>query len=95
MQPLMAIKDPEARYHLARQLAYLGDNQSALSALTAVIEDGFFCLPAFTRDPWLDPLRGAPEFSAILRRAEMRHRQAVISFLTAEGDRVLGIPHPV
>jgi non-specific serine/threonine protein kinase len=95
MQPLMTIKDPEARYHLARQFAYLGDNQSALSALTAAIEDGFFCLPAFTRDPWLDPLRGAPEFSAILRRAETRHRQAVISFLTAEGDRVLGIPHPV
>ena len=43
----------------------------------------------------MDPLRGAPEFTAILRRAEARHRQAVISFLTAEGDRILGIPHPV
>ena len=95
MRTLMTIKDPEARYHMARQYAYLGDNESALAALAAVIEDGFFCLPAFARDPWLDPLRGAPEFSAILRRAEVRHRQAVISFLTAEGDRILGIPHPV
>ncbi len=95
MQQLMAIKDPEARYHLARQYAYLGDHESALSALTAVIEDGFFCVPGFTRDPWLDPLRGAPQFTEVMRRAATRHRQAVISFLAAEGDRILGIPHPV
>jgi len=95
MQKLMAIKDPEARFHLARQFAYLGDAEAALSALTAVIEDGFFCVPAFTRDPWLDPLRGMPRFAEVMRRAETRHRQAVISFLTAEGDRILGIPHPV
>jgi serine/threonine protein kinase len=94
MQQLMAIRDPEARYHLARQFAYQGDSESALSALSAVVDDGFFCVPAFTRDPWLDPLRGTPEFGALMRRAETRHRQAVISFLTAEGDRVLGIPHP-
>jgi len=34
------------------------------------------------------------QLRADMRRAETRHRQAVISFLTAEGDRVLGIPHP-
>jgi hypothetical protein len=59
------------------------------------VEGGFFCLPAFTRDSGLDGLRSTPEFSAILRQAEGRHRQAVISFPSAEGDRVLGIPHPV
>ena len=63
--------------------------------LVAVVEQGFFCLPAFTRDPWLDPLRGTPEFTAIVRRAESRHRQALISFLNAEGDRILGVAHPV
>jgi hypothetical protein len=35
------------------------------------------------------------QFEQVMRRAETRHRQAVISFLTAEGDRILGIPHPV
>jgi hypothetical protein len=60
-----------------------------------VVEDGFFCVPAFTRDPWLDSLRGTPEFAAVVRRAEARHRQALISFLTAEGDRVLGNAQPV
>ena len=80
---------------MARHLAHIGEGKEALAILKNVVEDGFFCLPAFTRDPWLDSLRGTSEFTAIMRRAETRHRQAIISFLTAEGDRVLGIPHPV
>jgi hypothetical protein len=92
---LMNIHDPEGRYYAARHLAYLGDADAAMSLLRTVVEDGFFCVPAFTRDPWLDTLRGTAEFTAIVRRAEARHRQALISFLTAEGDRVLGITQPV
>jgi tetratricopeptide (TPR) repeat protein len=92
---LSNIRDPEGRFYLARQLAYIGDRDAALRLLEKVVEDGFFCLPAFSRDPWLDGLRGTSEFSGILRRAETRHRQAVISFLSAEGDRVLGVAHPV
>jgi hypothetical protein len=74
---------------------YLGEKEEGLRLLQPVVEEGFFCLPAFTRDPWLDPLRGVPEFAAIVRRAETRHRQALISFLNAEGDRILGVSHPV
>ena len=95
IKKLTNIHDPEGRFYAARHLAYLGDSETALSLLEGAVEAGFFCVPAFTRDPWLDSLRGTPEFAAIMRRAEARHRQAVISFLTAEGDRVLGIPHPV
>ena len=95
IRKLAAIPDPEGRYYAARHLAYIGDNELALSLLSGSVEDGFFCVPAFTRDPWLDSVRNTPEFTALLRRAETRHRQAVISFLTGEGDRVLGIPHPV
>jgi serine/threonine protein kinase/tetratricopeptide (TPR) repeat protein len=89
------IGDPEGRFYVARHLAYLGDRDGALALLDHVVKDGFFCLPALKRDPWLDPLRGTAEFAAVLHHAESRHRQAVISFLTAEGDRVLGITHPV
>lgn len=92
---LSNIRDPEGRFYVARQLAYLGDTENSLALLKNVVEDGFFCLPALTQDPWLDPLRGTAEFAAVLRVAETRHRQAVISFLTAEGDRVLGVAHPV
>jgi serine/threonine protein kinase len=92
---LMNIHDPEGQYYAARHLAYLGDVESALSLLHGAVEDGFFCVPALTRDPWLDSLRATAEFAAIMRRAQARHRQAVISFLTAEGDRLLGLAHPV
>ena len=91
----LIIHDPEGQYYLARQSAYMGDAERALSQLEGAIDAGYFCVPAFTRDAWLDSIRGTPRFAAALRRAETRHRQAVISFLTAEGDRILGIPHPV
>ena len=89
----LRIGDPEGRFYISRQMAFSGDRDGALALLKQVVEDGFFCLPGMTRDPWLDSLRGSAEFDAILRRAESRHRQATISFLNAEGDRVLGITH--
>jgi hypothetical protein len=92
---LCDMKDPEGRFYVARQMAYLGDSEGAIRLLAQIVEDGFICHPALTHDPWLDPLRATPEFLAILRRSEARHRQAVISFLTAEGDRVLGVTQPV
>jgi TolB-like protein/Flp pilus assembly protein TadD len=92
---LTSIKDPEGRFYVARHLAYLGEVDAAIALFAHVVPDGFFCLPALTRDPWLDSLRSTPAFAAILREAEARHRQAVISFLSAEGDRVLGVVHPV
>ena len=94
LRAIADLPDPEGRYFMARTFAHVGAFDEALPILAEVVENGFFCLTAFTRDPWLDGLRGHPEFSAIVRGAEARHRQALISFLTAEGDRVLGITHP-
>jgi hypothetical protein len=31
----------------------------------------------------------------LVSRAETRHRRAIMSFLSAEGDRILGVPYPV
>lgn len=89
------IPDPEGRYHVARHLVHMGEIDRGLDMLSRVVDDGFFCLPALTRDPWLDPLRSLAAFTEIVRRAETRHRRAIISFLSAEGDRVLGVPYPV
>jgi tetratricopeptide (TPR) repeat protein len=94
LRPLCDMRDPEARYYVARHLAYLGEHEEALSLLARIVEEGFFCVPAMTRDPWLDSVRAAPVFTAILQRAESRHRKAVISFLQSEGDRILGVSHP-
>jgi TolB-like protein/predicted Ser/Thr protein kinase/Tfp pilus assembly protein PilF len=89
------IPDPEGRYYVARHLVQVGEIDRALGMLAGVVEDGFFCLPALARDPWLDPVRSLPAFAESVRRAEARHRRATISFLSAEGDRVLGVPYPV
>ncbi len=91
LDPLLGIGDPEARYFVARHLAFAGEPKAALNGLEWAVDNGFFCAPAFGRDPWLDPLRNTPEFGAIMRRAEARHRDAVVTFLSAEGDRVLGL----
>ena len=94
LRRLSDIPDPEGRFYMARGLAYVGEHGEALALLSSAVDGGFFCLPALTRDPWLDPLRGMPEFGALIRRAETRHRQALIAFLNAEGDRILGVAHP-
>ena len=94
LRALRDIPDPEARFYVARGMAHYGRADEALPLLAAAVEDGFYCLAAYTRDPFLDPVRGRPEFGALLRRAESRHRQALIAFLNAEGDRVLGVAHP-
>jgi hypothetical protein len=94
IHPVREIRDPEARYFVGRHLAQVGDPEGALNALQWAVDNGFFCAPAIARDPWLDPLRGVPEFSAIVRRAEARHRDAVVTFLSAEGDRLLGLGEP-
>jgi serine/threonine protein kinase len=94
IHPVTEIRDPEARYFVGRHLAQVGDPEGALRALEWAVDNGFFCAPAIARDPWLDPIRGLQEFSAIVRRAEARHRDAVVAFLSAEGDRLLGLGQP-
>jgi TolB-like protein len=95
LRRLFDIPDPEAKFYIARGLAMIEKREEALTQLHLAVDGGFFCLPALTRDPWLDQLRGTPEFTSIVHRAEARHRQAVIAFLTAEGNRLLGVTHPV
>jgi hypothetical protein len=73
---LLEFRDPEALYYLARQLAHLGEPQQSLAELKRVVEQGFCCVPAFVRDPWLDALRDEPGFVAVLRQSEARHQEA-------------------
>jgi tetratricopeptide (TPR) repeat protein len=84
-------RDPEGMYYLARQLSYLGQETEALDMLGRAIENGFFCYPAMVRDPWLDALRARTEFTELLRKANALHRQAMVAFLEAGGDTLLGI----
>lgn len=83
--------DPCPRFYVARVLARVGDTDRALINLKTTVDSGFFCYPILARDPWLDPLRGFPEFAAILQRASTKQRNAAAAFLQAGGDVVLGM----
>jgi len=82
--------DPEGLYYMARHLSYLGDTAPALATLKKVVDGGYFCVPVFARDPWLDPLRTHPEFVNLLKQAEARHQEARKVFIEAGGERLLG-----
>ncbi|HMD10672.1 MAG TPA: protein kinase [Candidatus Acidoferrum sp.] len=85
-------RDPEGVYYFARHLSYLRLEDDALETLARAIDGGFFCYPAMVRDPWLDPLRSRPEFTAIMRKCQQLHREAAAAFLTLGGDALLGLP---
>ena len=84
-------RDPEGIYYLARELSFLGEQESALETLSKAINRGFFCYPTMVRDPWLDSIRGRAEFTALLRQAQAKQREAAAAFLAASGDSLLGI----
>ena len=56
-----------------------------------VVQGGFFCFPAMTSDPWLDPLRRKPGFTKLLSQAESEHREAAAAFAKSQGEKVLGV----
>jgi len=84
-------RDPEGMYYLARQLSQLGKGAQALEMMSRAIGQGFFCHATMVRDPWLDPLRGDAEFTALLGQAQRLHREALGLFLAGGGDSLLGI----
>jgi DNA-binding winged helix-turn-helix (wHTH) protein/tetratricopeptide (TPR) repeat protein len=84
-------RDPEPLFYSARHLAHLGEIARAMELLERTIDGGFVCFPTFAADPWLDPLRTTPAFSALLSKAEAQHRAAVEAFTRFEGERTLGV----
>ena len=82
--------DPEGLFYMARHLAHLGEIDRAVDLFRRVVEGGYCCYPSMAADPWLDKLRGTPEFVTVLDQAEARHRQAVSTFTREKGDGILG-----
>jgi serine/threonine protein kinase/tetratricopeptide (TPR) repeat protein len=82
--------EPEGKYYLVRQLAFLGDAWRATRALKAAVDGGYFCYPQMASDSWLDPVRGDAEFKRILNRALARHLEAIEVFRAEGGPALLG-----
>jgi DNA-binding winged helix-turn-helix (wHTH) protein/tetratricopeptide (TPR) repeat protein len=91
-----AFSDPEALLYLTRHLAHLNQVDAALELFERVVGGGFFCFPAMSSDPWLDPLRKRSQFVTLIERAEQQHQVAAREFTRLEGNRILGIgTHPI
>jgi DNA-binding winged helix-turn-helix (wHTH) protein/tetratricopeptide (TPR) repeat protein len=84
-------RDPEGLFYLSRHLAHVNEVGPALDLFERVVAGGFFCFPAMAGDPWLRPLRKKPAFTKLLRRAEIRHQEALAAFERLGGDKVLGV----
>jgi hypothetical protein len=87
--------DPEVVYHMARTVARCGDRSRGLELFRRSVEEGYFNVPQFARDPWLDSLRGDPAFNTIAARADARHRQAREAFEHASDHRLLALAKQV
>jgi DNA-binding winged helix-turn-helix (wHTH) protein/tetratricopeptide (TPR) repeat protein len=87
-------RDPEGLFYVARHLARLREVEPALTLLERVVASGYFCFPTMARDPWLDALRRKPAFTALLRRTETLHREALAAFERVGGRGVLGAATP-
>ncbi len=85
-----AFMDPEGKYYLARQLAYLPDVRRATHLLKMTVDGGYFCYPQMASDPWLDPIRADAEFKGILNRAQALHQEAIEVFRAEGGPGLLG-----
>lgn len=69
------VTDAEAMYKIAQCYALLGDKPSALRMLRRAVEGGFFCHPYLRDDPLLAPVRGEPEYAALLESARASHEE--------------------
>lgn len=85
-------RDPEGFFHWAGALALAGDHDGALAMLERSVDGGFSAVSALVHDPWLDPIRGMPDFRHVVHRAEELQREALEAFRAADGPRILGIP---
>lgn len=85
------LRDPEAMYYWSLMAAYVGDTDRTLEMLRRAVDQGWSCYQALATEPWLDGVRSDARFTHILRDAEARHREAVAAFVSAQGDRLLGI----
>ncbi|MBY0496043.1 MAG: hypothetical protein K2Y23_17695 [Cyanobacteria bacterium] len=71
--------------------AHLGDPATALKLLEQPVDGGYTCAEPLMNDPWLDSLRDAPRFAALLARAEARNASALAAFNAAGGPELLGM----
>jgi hypothetical protein len=84
-----AFDDPEGFYYWGISLVAAGNKPFGLELVTRAVGGGFACSRAMITEPWLDSVRGEPEFIRLLRDAEDRHRKTAAAFQSAGGPQLL------
>jgi serine/threonine protein kinase len=84
----LAHSDPEILYYMARHLARINEQERAITMLSRVIDGGFLCETAISRDPWFVSLRCSPRYVELMRNAEMKRFKVHAAFLAAAGDQL-------
>jgi tetratricopeptide (TPR) repeat protein len=83
------VTDGEALFYLAEIYARLGLIDEAFAKLARAVEKGFVCVPAFSSDPYLAPLRETSEFRGLTLNATERQHDVVERFRRAGGPTLL------
>ena len=83
-------EDPEAIFQEGWLLCDAGDYERGVDYLRRAVSKGYFVAPTLSGRPQFDPLRGRPDFQAILTEAEEGRRRALGAFVEAGGNRLLG-----
>jgi hypothetical protein len=88
---LKILDDPEAIFLGGWMLCDAGALTEGFARIQRAVEKGFFVVTTLASAKQFAPLRGTPEFEALMRVAESGRQQALASFREGGGDRLLGL----
>ncbi len=82
--------DPEAIFQEAWLLCDAGAYDVGLTSLSRAVAKGYFPAATLATSRHFDPLRGRPEFQALLADAQAGRERALAAFREAGGEQLLG-----
>ena len=59
--------------------------------LSRMIDRGFLCTSAISRDPWFASLHSSPQYTELMHNAEMQRGKVHAAFLAAGGEHLVDI----
>jgi serine/threonine protein kinase/tetratricopeptide (TPR) repeat protein len=83
--------DPEILYYAARHLARINHTDRAVTMLSRMIDRGFLCASAISRDPWFASLHSSPQYTELMHNAEIQRGKVHAAFLEAGGEQLISI----
>ena len=83
--------DPEILYYAARHLARINEPDRAITMLSRMIDRGFLCASAISRDPWFASLHSSPQYAELMLKAEIQRGKVHAAFLAAGGEQLISI----